>query len=303
MKKNLGINVISSACGILPHTIRTWENRYQIFSPERSNGGQRLYDEDDLFKAKLIVKLIGQGHTISSLANHSLNDLKKLILLKKSQDSVTKNSSSRIGIKNLLHNLTKYNIDSVASEMHHLRLSTGVKDFVFKVVLPVMQETEKLALKGKYSVSQEHIISTIVRNQLNQINLANEGPVSERIALATPEGNLHELPILISDIICHANRISTWYLGAAHPAECLSETVNALKCKTIVMGVVSSDQWNYKRKIIPYLKKMDKYLNDRVKLILGGGLEVGLPDFKNLKNIKFVQSFEEFDKMLLETIY
>ena len=161
-----------------------------------------------------------------------------------------------------------------------------------------MHETEKLALKGKFSVSQEHIISTFVRNQLNQINLSNEGPNSERFAIATPEGNLHELPILISDIICHANRVSNCYLGAAHPAECLSEAVNSLKCKTIVMGVVSSDQWNYKRKILPYLKSMDKYLKNRVKFILGGGHEVDLPAYKKIENVKFVQSFEEFDRLL-----
>ncbi len=300
MKKTFGINVISSACGILPHTIRTWENRYQIFSPDRSDGGQRRYGEEDLLKAKLIVTLIDQGHSISSLAKQSPNDLRTLLRLKNSDFLKTKKFSEDLSIKNLLKDLTEYNLDSVASEISHLRLSTGVKDFIFKVVLPVMQETEKLALKGKYSVSQEHIISTIVRNQLSQINLVNEGPVSDRVAIATPEGNLHELPILISDIICHANRISTWYLGAAHPADCLSETVNALNCKTIVMGVVSSDQWNYRRKIIPYLKKMDMFLKNRVKLILGGGFELELPNFKNLENIKFVKSFEEFDKMLLE---
>ena len=66
------------------------------------------------------------------------------------------------------------------------------------------------------------------------------------------------------------------------------------------MGVVSSDHWNYKRKIIPYLKKMDKFLKNRVSLILGGGFELDLPYFKNLGNIKFVKSFEEFDNMLPE---
>ena len=52
MKKSLGINVISNVCGVMPHTIRTWEKRYKIFSPDRSEGGQRLYSEDDLVKAK-----------------------------------------------------------------------------------------------------------------------------------------------------------------------------------------------------------------------------------------------------------
>ena len=300
MKKEFGINVISTACGVMPHTIRTWEKRYQVFTPERSEGGQRLYNEADFAKAKLIVALIEQGHTISSLARHSLQDLRSLLVVDNGQDSESDKMLTSVETKKLLQHLANFNIDLVASGMQHLRLSMGVKEFIFKIVLPVMHEIEKLALKGLYSVTQEHIISTIVRDQLGQINLANEGPNTDRFALATPEGNLHELPILIAEIICNANRVSTNYLGASHPAECLSEAVNALKCKTIVMGVISSAQWNYENNIVSYLESMDKYLKNKVKVILGGGSEVDFPEFKNIDNVKVVKSFEDFDKMLIE---
>ena len=300
MKKEFGINVISTACGVMPHTIRTWEKRYQVFSPERSEGGQRLYNEADFAKAKLIVALIEQGHTISSLARHSLQDLRSLLVVKNGEDSESDKMLTSVETKKLLQHLANFNIDLVASGMQHLRLSMGVKEFIFKIVLPVMQEIEKLALKGLYSVTQEHIISTIVRDQLGQINLANEGPNPDRFALATPEGNLHELPILIAEIICNANRVSTNYLGASHPAECLSEAVNALKCKTIVMGVISSAQWNYENNIVSYLESMDKYLRNKVKILLGGGREVDFPEFKNIENVKVVKRFEDFDKMLIE---
>ena len=300
MKSSLGINVISTACGVKPHTIRTWEKRYQVFTPERSKGGQRLYSEVDLAKAKLIVALIEQGHTISSLSRHSLQDLRSLLVLNKGEDSESGKMFTSVETKKLLQHLANFNIDMVASGMQHLRLSLGVKEFIFKIVLPVIHEIEKLALKGIYSVTQEHIISTIVRDQLGQINLANEGPNHDRFALATPEGNLHELPIMIAEIICNANRFSTNYLGASHPAECLSEAVNALKCKTIVMGVISSAQWNYEKNIVPYLESMDKYLKNNVKVVLGGGREVDFPGFKNIENVKVVKSFEDFDKLLIE---
>ena len=300
MKKEFGINVISTACGVMPHTIRTWEKRYQVFTPERSEGGHRLYSEVDLAKAKLIVALIEQGHTISSLARHSLQDLRSLLVVNKGEDSESGKMFTSVETKRLVQHLANFNIDMVASGMQHLRLSIGIKEFIFKIVLPVMQEIEKLYLKGMYSVTQEHIISTIVGDQLHQINLSNQGPNPDRIALATPEGNLHELPILIAEIICHVNRFSTNYLGASHPAECLSEAVNALKCKIIVMGVISSDQWNYEKKIIPYLRSMDKYLKNKVIVMLGGGSEVDFPEFKNIENVKVVKSFEDFDKMLIE---
>lgn len=300
MKKEFGINVISTACGVKPHTIRTWEKRYQVFTPERSEGGHRLYSEVDLAKAKLIVALIEQGHTISSLARHSLQDLRSLLVVNKGEDSESGKMFTSVETKRLLQHLANFNIDMVASGMQHLRLNLGVKEFIFKIVLPVMHEIEKLYLKGMYSVTQEHIISTIVRDQLGQINLANEGPNHDRFALATPEGNVHELPILIAEIICNANRFSTNYLGASHPAECLSEAVNALKCKTIVMGVISSAQWNYEKNIVPYLESMDKYLKNNVKVVLGGGREVDFPEFKNIENVKVIKSFEDFDKLLIE---
>jgi len=300
MKKEFSINVISTACGVMPHTIRMWEKRYQIFTPKRSEGGQRLYSEVDLDKAKIIVSLKEQGHTISSLARHSLQDIRSLLEANNRADSESEKMFTSIETKKLLKHLENFDIDLVVSGMQHLRLSMGVKEFIFKIVLPVMHEIEKLSLKGTYSITQEHIISTIVRDQLNQINLANEGPNTKRFALATPDGNLHELPIMIAEIICHANRVSTNYLGASHPAECLGEAVNAIKCKTIVMGVISSAQWNYEKNIVKYLESIDKCLRNKVEIILGGGYKIDLPNFKNIENVKFVSSFEDFDKMLKE---
>ena len=299
MENKFSINVMSTATGVMPHTIRTWEKRYQVFTPGRSEGGQRLYSETDLDKAKLIVALIDQGHTISSLAKYSLKNLRSLLGHNNREDSESEKVFTYVEIKKLLKHLGNFDIDLVASGMQHLRLSIGVKEFIFKIVLPVMHEIEKLALKGVYSISQEHIITTIVSDQLHQINLANEGPNCNRFALATPVGNLHDLPIMIAEIICHANRVPTNYLGASHPADCLGEAVNALKCKTIVMGVISSVQWNYEKDIVKYLQSIDKYLNNTVEIILGGGYKIDFPDFENIGNIKFISSFEDFDKMLI----
>ena len=298
MENKLSINVISTATGIMPHTIRTWEKRYQVFKPERSEGGQRLYSEADLDKAKLIAALINQGHTISSIAKHSLKDLRSL-LVDNRDDSESEKIFISIETKKLLKHLGNFDISSLASGMQHLRLSIGAKEFIFKIVLPVMHEIEKLVLNGKYSISQEHIISNIISDQLHKIQLANDGNKQNSFALATPEGNLHELPIMIAEIICHANRVSTNYLGASHPADCLGEAVNALKCKTIVMGVKSSSQWNYEKRIVKYLQSIDKYLKNNVEIILGGGYKIDFPDFKNIGNIQLISSFEDFDKMLI----
>ena len=292
------ISFISNACGVKPHTIRTWEKRYNAFSPERTDGGQRIYSEDDLTKGRLIVSLLEQGHSISRLAGKSLQDLRTLMFDEKIESLQSNKMLTSVGIKKLLTHLSNFDLSQISSEMVRLRLSIGAKEFIFKVLIPIIQAVGRMYLDGKYSVTQEHIISTIIRYQLSQINLPDSENSTDSIIIATPEGNLHELPILIADILCQLNRISTYYLGASHPAVCLSEAVNELKSKTIVLGVVSSDKSDYEKNIISFLNLMDKNLTHKLKVILGGGWRLNFPEFNNIEDILLVNGFEDFDYVL-----
>ena len=298
MNNNYSISFISNACGVKPHTIRTWEKRYNTFSPDRTEGGQRIYSEDDLTKGRLIVSLLEQGYSISRLAGKSLQDLRALIFDEKIESLQSNKMLTSVGIKKLLTHLSNFDLSQISSEMVRLRLSIGAKEFIFKVLIPIIQAVGRMYLDGKYSVTQEHIISTIIRYQLSQINLPDSENSTDSIILATPEGNLHELPILIADILCQLNRISTYYLGASHPAVCLSEAVNELKSKTIVLGVVSSDKWDYEKNITSFLKLMDKNLTHKLKVILGGGWRLNFPEFNNIEDILLVNGFEDFDYVL-----
>ena len=294
--KNISISVISKACGIQAHTLRVWEQRYNAFAPERDKNGRRLYDEDDLERARYLSKLTSLGHTISEIATLPIVKLNSLLDVH-SDNSKTDNEKNQ-KTKSLIKYLADYDIDQVSKELQHIRLSTGAKEFVLDVVLPTMREIGVLCSKGIFSVTQEHILSTLIRDQLSQIYLPNLGDKSTQMALATPEGNLHELSIIIADILCRSHRYTTRYLGAAHPAVCLSEAINALKTPILILGVLSSDQWDYSKKMIPYLEEIDKDLKNPLKIILGGGYKLDFPKFKNIKQIIIFSSFNEFDDYL-----
>ncbi|HSP71818.1 MAG TPA: MerR family transcriptional regulator [Gaiellaceae bacterium] len=59
-----GVYSIGSAARLLrvpPATIRTWEKRYGIVVPQRTDGGQRLYSHDQLEQLRFVVERIGAG--------------------------------------------------------------------------------------------------------------------------------------------------------------------------------------------------------------------------------------------------
>jgi len=72
------IGAVSSLSGVPAPTLRIWESRYNCFTPHKTEGKHRLYNDDDVLKATLLKRLTENGHSISSVAAltcTALNDL------------------------------------------------------------------------------------------------------------------------------------------------------------------------------------------------------------------------------------
>ena len=295
-EKKLGIKVISNSSGILPHTLRVWENRYQAFSPERSEGGQRLYSENDLRKANLLASLTRQGHAISKVAHLSIDELESLLVIAPFP-KIKMKAEGKV-VEQLLGYVKDYKVDYVLRELQMLRTGLSVKSFIFDVVLSVMREAGALVACGEYSITQEHIVSTIIRDQLGQIQIPRSEDSAQEMVFATPSGNFHELAVLIAEIIARANRKPTRFLGAGHPADSLGAALNVFESPYLVLGVISADRWDYNRDIVDYLVELDKSLKTKISVILGGGIDKDFPPFENIIQIIPLNSLEKFDEFI-----
>lgn len=69
---------MSQTTGIPVSTLRIWETRYGAFSPVKTPGKQRLYEEPDVSKALLLKQLTQAGHAISAIAPLTLATLRRM---------------------------------------------------------------------------------------------------------------------------------------------------------------------------------------------------------------------------------
>jgi len=63
------IGAISRLTGIPTVTIRMWERRYGLVTPQRTEAGGRLYTQEDLQRLGLVKRAVDAGHAISTVAN------------------------------------------------------------------------------------------------------------------------------------------------------------------------------------------------------------------------------------------
>jgi DNA-binding transcriptional MerR regulator len=78
------IGAVSKTTGIPVSTLRVWETRYGAFSPVKTEGKQRLFEEHDVSKAILLKQLSSDGHAISAIANLGLDQLRRMSNLQNS---------------------------------------------------------------------------------------------------------------------------------------------------------------------------------------------------------------------------
>lgn len=73
------ISSVSKLTGLNVYTIRAWEKRYGVVSPDRTETQRRLYGREDVQRLKLLRELVDQGHSIGSIAAFPIDQLQQLL--------------------------------------------------------------------------------------------------------------------------------------------------------------------------------------------------------------------------------
>ena len=174
------IQMASKISGVGVHTIRAWEKRYKAIVPIRDEAGHRVYSKDDVEKLILLSELCLVGYTISKIASLSITELKaQLKELGKNEDSlesldlklinekVEVNTDESLMILRLA--LKTYKLDVISQELSKLKILLNPRDFVFKIITPLMSDLGRAVHSNEYSISQEHALSSIVKFHIGHL--------------------------------------------------------------------------------------------------------------------------------------
>jgi DNA-binding transcriptional MerR regulator len=207
------IRDIENMCGIKAHTLRIWEQRYQLIRPRRKAGNHRLYDNEDLKYLLRIAFLYHHGYKISELARLNEEEISRITL-----EIPQPGSADEIFINQLVEASLDFDQEAFAKVMNLVILHMGFEKAIIQVVYPFLNKIGILWLTGNVVPAQEHFASAIiVRKLVTAINgletVPAPGPGAAIFLLYTPEKEFHELPLLFMHYLLKKNGKAVVYFG------------------------------------------------------------------------------------------
>jgi len=287
---NYSIKDLEQLSGIKAHTLRIWEQRYNIINPKRTDTNIRTYDDKDLKLVLNISLLKDHNYKISEIAKLSLEQLSKEVLTI---------SDKQLNYPDQIHALTIAMID-IDEERFEKIMSTNILQFGFEntminIIYPFLSRIGTLWITGSIGPAQEHFITNLIRQK---IVVAIDGQIikptseSKTYILYTPEGEFHEMPLLFANFILRARNNKVIYLGQSMPFSELEFICQHHKPDCLFTVITSTPGQD---DIQQYINKLGDTFPD-IKILLTGYQVIaqGLDLPKNTEVVSNVRQLMEF---------
>ena len=243
------IKDLENLTGIKSHTIRIWEKRYRILSPDRTDTKIRTYSDSELTHLLTVSMLNRNGIKISKIAELSQEDMNKLLW------DIKVNKEPEYSMDKLLLSLVSLDEELFKETLANLLEFEGLEKTFTDHLIPFLDRIGIMWLIGSVNPAQEHFMSNLIRQKIISEIDKQEIPVSteKSVLMYLPEHEWHEMSLLFYHFLLRSKGIPTFYLGQSLPYESLVECIEKLKPNYILSSWLTAVD---EKLVVSYFKKL-----------------------------------------------
>lgn len=284
------IDQLSRISGFNKILIRTWENRYKLFHPQRTKTNIRLYGDECLIRALNTGILRDRGYKISHISKLSDQEIKSLVY---NSDEII--SSNVVEYTNrIIEAGITFDEELFTEYVHKAIAEFGLLEVYNTIILPTLERIGILWLTNNIMPSQEHFISELVKQTIvSNISLNNKTPDSAPSWLVfLPENEHHEIALLLAKYILKENNQKVIYLGQSVPKESLEIVRYHRKIDNFLFSIVTRESQRIIDSLIDFLREL--YPMSNIYCITHkSNIKDDLSD-----EVRFITSIEQFTSEL-----
>ncbi|GAB3653147.1 MerR family transcriptional regulator [Echinicola sediminis] len=288
---NYSIKDLEHLSGIKAHTLRIWEQRYDLVKPKRTDTNIRYYGDEELKLILNVALLNNSGVKISKIAKLSQEEIREKVITLTEGD---------LAFEEQIYALTVAMIEIDEESFNRIlninKRNIGFDETMVKVIYPFLNKIGLLWQIGSITPAQEHFMSNLIRQKLivaiDQFVYKGGG---KKFLLFLPEGELHEISLLFAAYIIKKEGHKVIYLGQSTPWRDLKEVYKYHKPEYLITVMTNSSGFD---SLEGYLKKLaDTFTSSQ---LIVSGYQVLKDDLDIPKNVKVMDKVEDFKGFLEE---
>lgn len=225
VKKSFSIRDLENLSGIKAHTIRIWEKRYDLLSPERTTTNIRTYSLESLQKLLNITLLYNNGYKISKISKIPENEIALVV-----REIVAKNSVQNHALNAFKLSMINFDITLFQNTYNTLLAEKSFREIFWDVFIPLLNELGLLWQTDTISPAHEHFITNLIKQKIytstEKLQLMEPSKKDKVFVLFLPENEIHEIGLLFINYEIILRGYKTIYLGQTMPIENLTDLKN-----------------------------------------------------------------------------
>jgi DNA-binding transcriptional MerR regulator/methylmalonyl-CoA mutase cobalamin-binding subunit len=270
------ISFVSKSTGLTTHLVRAWERRYGAVKPTRTATNYRLYSDADIERLKLLNALSEAGHAISSIAQHSDEDLREMLrnlsMPAAPRLSMTTPSSDTTGLEEFMmacqQAVLSQDEEALSHQLSEALLALPQPVLLEGLIAPLMTWIGEAWHAGTVRIAQEHLASSVVKSFLFWLQQSTHvKPKASVITISTPPGEIHEIGALLASVSATFEGWRPLYFGANLPA---AELANATVQADAHAAALSLTLQSEGAHAIQSVRDLRQFLPGHIPLLVGG---------------------------------
>lgn len=282
------IKDLENLSGIKAHTIRIWEQRYNLLCPRRTDTNIRYYDNDELKRLLNIALLNKYGFKISQINKLNAEQIREKIL------SLNHSSAQREWhTTQLIDAMVDVDMARFEGLIDNYIREKGVERAITNIIFPFLERIGLLWLTNHINPAQEHLVSNIIRHKLIMgiESVYAKKSIDACVLLFLPENEFHELGLLFINYLLRSRGFDTLYLGASVP---LKDAEYVYKKKNIDHIYIHLTAVCNNFNLQSYIRQLIATFGNASVIISGSPACQLKNDHKHIpENIHLIQSFRE----------
>lgn len=242
------LKAVVQQTGLKPDTLRAWERRYGLPSPERSGGGHRLYSQRDIDTIKWLMARQREGLSISravelweQLKAGGQNPLRVVRPIATPAAAIPVPHLAGGTVDQLreqwIDACLAYDEQRAEQLLNQAFALYSPETVAIDLLQGAVAQIGKGWYEGDVTVQQEHFCSSLAVRRLEALVMAAPRPTRPgRILAGCPPEEHHVIGLLLLTFLLRRQGWEVVYLGADVPVEQLETTVAVTQPHLVIMA-------------------------------------------------------------------